>query len=64
MKDHLLALAAGQPDPRARLNLVREYLQVHILSSLQEAGAFASSERCHHGAAARYSALPDRLSRA
>ena len=42
MKDHLLSLAAGQPEPRARLNLVREYLQAHILRSLQEAGGFAS----------------------
>ncbi len=42
MKDHLLSLAAGQQDPRARLNLVREYLQAHILRSLQEAGAFAA----------------------
>jgi len=42
VKDHLLALAAAQPDPRARLNLVREYLQAHILRSTQEAGAFAA----------------------
>ena len=42
MKAHLLALAAAQPDPRARLNLVREYLQAHILASLQTAGAFAA----------------------
>ena len=42
MKDHLLSLAAGQPEPRARLNLVREYLQAHILRSLQEAGGFAA----------------------
>lgn len=42
MKDHLLSLAAAQPDPRARLNLVREYLQAHILRSAQEAGAFAA----------------------
>lgn len=42
MKDHLLSLAAAQPDPRDRLNLVREYLQAHILRSLQEAGAFAA----------------------
>jgi predicted nucleotidyltransferase component of viral defense system len=38
----MLSLAASQPDPRARLNLVREYLQAHILRSIQEAGAFAS----------------------
>jgi predicted nucleotidyltransferase component of viral defense system len=37
-----LSLAAAQPDPRARLNLVREYLQAHILRSAQEAGAFAA----------------------
>jgi len=42
VKDHLLSLAAAQPDPRARLNLVREYLQAHILRSAQEAGAFAA----------------------
>jgi len=42
VKDHLLTLAAAQPDPRARLNLVREYLQAHILRSAQEAGAFAA----------------------
>ena len=42
MKDHLLSLAAAEPESRARLNLVREYLQAHILRSAQEAGAFAS----------------------
>jgi predicted nucleotidyltransferase component of viral defense system len=42
VKDHLLSLAAAQPDPRARLNLVREYLQAHMLRSAQEAGAFAA----------------------
>ena len=42
MKDHLLTLAAGQTDSRARLNLVREYLQAHILRSVQEAGGFAA----------------------
>ena len=42
MKDHLLSLAAAEPDLRARLNLVREYLQAHILRSAQEAGAFAA----------------------
>lgn len=42
MRDHLLSLAAAQPDPRARLNLVREYLLAHILRSAQEAGAFAA----------------------
>ena len=42
MRDHLLSLAAAQQDPRARLNLVREYLQAHILRSAQEAGAFAA----------------------
>ena len=42
MKDHLLALAAGEPDRRKKLNLVREYLQACILRSLQEAGAFAA----------------------
>ncbi len=41
MKQHLLNLAAEQPDPRIRLNTVREYLQAHILASLQDAGAFA-----------------------
>ncbi len=41
MKQHLLNLAAEQSDPRIRLNLVREYLQAHILASLQDAGAFA-----------------------
>jgi len=42
LKDHLLSLAAAQPDRGARLNLVREYLQAHILRSVQEAGAFAA----------------------
>jgi len=42
VKDHLLSLAAAQPDPRARLNLVREYLQAHILRSVQDAGGFAA----------------------
>ena len=42
MKDRLLALAAAEPDRRKRLNMVREYLQAHILRSLQDAGAFAS----------------------
>jgi predicted nucleotidyltransferase component of viral defense system len=42
MKDHLLALAADQQDPRVRLNLVREYLQAHILRSVHSAGAFAA----------------------
>lgn len=42
MKDHLLALAAGQKDPSMRLNLVREYLQAHILRSVHSAGAFAA----------------------
>jgi len=42
VKDHLLSLAVAQPDPRARLNLVREYLQAHMLRSAQEAGAFAA----------------------
>jgi len=42
VRDHLLALAAAQPDPRARLNLVREYVQAHALASLQTAGAFAA----------------------
>ena len=42
MRDHLLSLATAQPDRRARLNLVREYLQAHILRSAQEAGAFAA----------------------
>lgn len=42
MKEHLLALAADQKDPRVRLNLVREYLQAHILRSVHSAGAFAA----------------------
>lgn len=42
MRDHLLSLAAAQPDPRARLNLVREYLQARLLRSAQDAGAFAA----------------------
>lgn len=42
MKEHLLALAASQADSGRRLNLVREYLQAHILRSMQEAGAFAA----------------------
>jgi predicted nucleotidyltransferase component of viral defense system len=42
LKDHLLTLAAEEPDRRKRLNLVREYLQACILRSLQESGAFAA----------------------
>ena len=42
MKDRLLALAAAEPDGGKRLNLVREYLQAHILRSMQDAAAFAS----------------------
>jgi predicted nucleotidyltransferase component of viral defense system len=42
LKDHLLTLAAEEPDRRRRLNLVREYLQAFILRSLQDAGAFAA----------------------
>jgi len=42
VKDHLLSLAAAEPDRRRRLNLVREYLQAYILRSLQDAGAFAA----------------------
>ena len=42
MKDHLLELASGQEDPLMRLNLVREYLQAHILRSMHGAGAFAA----------------------
>lgn len=42
MKEHLLELAAGQNDPRVRLNLAREYLQAHILRSVHSAGAFAA----------------------
>ena len=42
MRDHLLALAADQQDPRVRLNLVRDYLQAHILRSMHSAGAFAA----------------------
>ena len=42
MRDHLLSLAAAQPDRRARLNLVRGYVQAHILRSAQEAGAFTA----------------------
>ena len=42
MKGRLLEIAAGEPDRRSRLNLVREYLQACILRSLQDAGAFAS----------------------
>ena len=37
-----MSLAAAQPDRRARLNLVREYVQAHTLRSVQEAGAFAA----------------------
>ncbi len=53
MRDHLLSLAAAQPDGRARLNLVREYLQAHILRSVQEAGAFAAWA-FHGGTALRF----------
>jgi len=42
VKEHLLALAGDRKDPRARLNLVREYLQAHILRSVHSAGAFAA----------------------
>ena len=53
MRDHLLSLAAAQPDRHARLNLVREYLQAHILRSAQEAGAFAAWA-FHGGTALRF----------
>lgn len=42
MRDHLVALALAERDPGRRLNLAREYLQAHMLRSLQEAGAFAA----------------------
>lgn len=42
MKDQLLEIAASQPDERLRLNTVREYLQAHVLRSIQGAGGFAA----------------------
>ncbi len=53
MKEHLLSLVAEEPDRRKRLNLAREYLQAHILRSLQEARAFASLA-FHGGTALRF----------
>lgn len=53
MKSHLLSLAAREARPGARLNLVREYLQAHILRSLQEAGGFAALA-FHGGTALRF----------
>jgi len=53
MKDHLLSLAAGERDPRVRMNLVREYLQIYILRSFMEAGAFGSLA-FHGGTALRF----------
>ena len=53
MKDHLLSLALGERAVRSRLNLVREYLQAHILRSFMEAGAFAALA-FHGGTALRF----------
>ncbi len=53
MKDHLLSLASGERDLRARMNLVEEYLQAYILRSFMEAGAFASLA-FHGGTALRF----------
>ncbi len=40
MKDRALALALAAPD-KQRKNILREYLQAHILYSIQQAGAFS-----------------------
>ena len=42
MKDQVLSLAHAEPDPGRRVNLIREYLQAHILRSIQTAGGFGS----------------------
>ena len=42
MKDDLLSLARSEHDTGRRLNLLREYLQAHILRSVQTAGGFAA----------------------
>lgn len=40
MKDHLLRLAAGKAAAHEKLNMMREYLQAHILRTLHEKGWF------------------------
>src|SRR3989338_2944831 len=40
MKDRAIALALAAPD-KQRKNILREYLQAHILYSIQQAGAFS-----------------------
>lgn len=40
MKDELLQLVGGEPDPARKLNLMREYLQALTLRSLHESEAF------------------------
>jgi len=42
MKDQALALARSVPEPAARLNLLREYVQAFVLRSLHESEAFSS----------------------
>ncbi|MBK7599828.1 MAG: nucleotidyl transferase AbiEii/AbiGii toxin family protein [Acidobacteria bacterium] len=42
MKEQALSLARGAGDPGQGLNLLREYLQAHILRSLHECEAFRS----------------------
>jgi predicted nucleotidyltransferase component of viral defense system len=39
MKEFLIDLIRGDPEPRQKLNTVREYLQARILESLQRSGA-------------------------
>ena len=42
MKEHAVTLARGASDRGAALNLLREYLQAHVLRSLHECEAFSS----------------------
>lgn len=53
MKDELLQLAKSEKLPLAACNLAREYLQAHILQSLQRAGAMTMLA-FHSGTALRF----------
>jgi len=53
MKEELLELAKSEKSPIAARNLAREYLQAHILQSLQRAGAMTMLA-FHGGTALRF----------
>jgi predicted nucleotidyltransferase component of viral defense system len=42
MKDYLLELASSQPDRNAKINVMREYLQVYALRAMFEKGHFGN----------------------